>query len=188
YPYYPTRATIGNTIIARNTLFDVSGAFTSQGHNLIGDGSGSSGFDAPGFPFFGDRVGTSSFPINPLLRPLQDNGGPTQTMALLPGSRAIDAGSNPLVPAGLTVDQRGPGFFRFSGARVDIGAFERQAPAFIGIPAISLEGWENVALAIPWFIVGDVDSSTLTVSVAARPGPPPPGTPPRRAARNTSQP
>jgi hypothetical protein len=40
----------------------------------------------------------------PLLGPLQDNGGPTQTMALLPGSPAVDAGSNDRAPAGVTAD------------------------------------------------------------------------------------
>jgi hypothetical protein len=133
---------IGNTIIAGNTALgafgdlsgphesDAGGYFISQGHNLIGNGDDSSGFGYFGFGFLllGDQVGTGSSPIDPLLGPLQYNGGPTQTMALLPGSRAIDRGSNALVPAGLTTDQRGPGFNRFSGARVDIGAFEHQAP------------------------------------------------------------
>ena len=43
------------------------------------------------------------FNVNPLLGPLQDNGGPTFTHALLPGSPAIDAGRS----VGLTTDQRG---------------------------------------------------------------------------------
>ena len=42
-----------------------------------------------------------------MLAPLGDYGGPTQTMALLPGSPAIDAGNSDLVPAGITTDQRG---------------------------------------------------------------------------------
>ena len=54
------------------------------------------------------------------------------TMALLPGSPAIDAGSNDLIPAGVQYDQRGPGFQRIvnatgkATATVDIGAFEWQ--------------------------------------------------------------
>ncbi len=59
--------------------------------------------------------------VDPLLGALANNGGPTRTQALLPGSPAIDAGSNPL---GLTFDQRGPGFPRAFGAAPDIGAFE----------------------------------------------------------------
>ena len=58
------------------------------------------------------------------LGPLADNGGPTQTMALLPGSPAIDAGSNALIPAGVTTDQCGNA--RISNGTVDIGAVESQ--------------------------------------------------------------
>jgi hypothetical protein len=94
--------TIRNTIIAGNSAVsapDVGGtevhALRSLGHNLVGIGDGSSGFADT------DLVGTSERPLIPLLGPLQDNGGPTQTMALLPGSPAVDAGdkSNTPVPA-----------------------------------------------------------------------------------------
>jgi hypothetical protein len=63
---------------------------------------------------------------DPLLGPLADNGGPTLTHALLPGSPAIDTGNN---ASGLATDQRGDGYVRESGAAVDIGAFESQAAA-----------------------------------------------------------
>ncbi len=113
--------TLGNTIIAGNTTSssgaDVSGNGISQGYNLIGNTSGASGF-----------VATDLLGANPLLGPLQDNGGPTQTMALLPGSPAIDAGSVGLAvgPGGipLSADQRG--FARVANGNVDIGAFEVQ--------------------------------------------------------------
>lgn len=59
--------------------------------------------------------------VDPLLDTLANNGGPTRTHALLPGSPAIDAGAN---PQGLTFDQRGPGFPRTLGTNPDIGAFE----------------------------------------------------------------
>ena len=68
--------------------------------------------------------------VAPLLGPLAFNGGPTQTHALLPGSPAIDAGSNALaVDFGfpenpLVSDQRGDGFDRIVSGTVDIGAFE----------------------------------------------------------------
>src|SRR5262249_25071850 len=71
-------------------------------------------------------VGTPTAPVDPHLAALADNGGPTQTMALLGGSAAINAGSNVLV-AGLTTDQRGAGFSRIAGGTVDIGAFEIQS-------------------------------------------------------------
>jgi Bacterial Ig-like domain (group 3) len=105
-----------NTIIAGNSSGDVSGKFTSSGFNLIGDGTGSNGFGS-----MGDQVGTASNPINPLLGNLGNYGGPTQTIPLLPGSPAIDAGTNTvgLVPS---TDQRG----KPRVGAVDIGAFESQ--------------------------------------------------------------
>jgi predicted outer membrane repeat protein len=121
---------VKNTIVALNlvdfagTAPDVSGAFTSQGHNLIGDGTGGTGFTSG----VGDMVGTSVNPIDPKLGALANNGGRTKTHALLAGSRAIDRGDNAGVPGS---DQRGPGFPRRKDgngdgvATVDIGAFEK---------------------------------------------------------------
>jgi hypothetical protein len=60
---------------------------------------------------------------DPLLAGLGDNGGPTLTHALMPGSPAIDRGNN---DAALATDQRGAGFARISGAGADIGAYEVQ--------------------------------------------------------------
>jgi hypothetical protein len=105
-----------DTILADNSAGtagpDMEGGVTSLGHNLIGNSSGGSGFAAS------DLVN-----VNPQLGPLQNNGGPTQTMALLPGSPAIDAGDNTSAPA---YDQRGPGFPRIVNGTIDIGAFEVQ--------------------------------------------------------------
>jgi hypothetical protein len=126
--------TIRNTIIALNGANrdgpDVSkpfptGSFNSQGHNLIGIGDGGPGF-TNGVNH--DQVGSGAAPLDPKLGPLQNNGGPTATMALLPGSPAIDAGDDSVLgsPFFLTTDQRGPGFPRRSGVHVDIGAFELQ--------------------------------------------------------------
>ena len=61
---------------------------------------------------------------DPLLEPLADNGGPTRTHALAPGSPAIDAGNNYSADA---YDQRGDGYERVANGRADIGAFEVQA-------------------------------------------------------------
>jgi hypothetical protein len=113
-----------NTIIAGNTGSgspDVSGSLTSQGHNLIGDGSGGSGYVDT------DLVGTRSDPIDPQLEPLGDYGGPTQTMRPLPTSPAVDAGDNTDAP---DTDQRG--FDRIVGILdpnnpiIDIGSVELQ--------------------------------------------------------------
>ncbi|GAA6614841.1 choice-of-anchor Q domain-containing protein [Scytonema sp. NUACC26] len=112
-----------NTIIASNLLNlggvnpDVSGNFTSDGYNLIGDPTGSSGFGSTG-----DIVGTSTNPIDPLLDSLRFNGGSTPTFAFRPGSPAINAADRILLPTDPTTDQRGNS--RISGGRADIGAFE----------------------------------------------------------------
>ena len=112
--------TLGNTIVAANAAADGApdaiGIVASLGHNLVGVTDGSSGWISS------DLTGTSSLPLNPLLAPLGNYGGPTQTMPLLPGSPALDAGSNALIPAGITTDQRG--FQRIVNGVVDIGAFE----------------------------------------------------------------
>ena len=69
--------------------------------------------------------------IDPRLAPLADNGGPTQTHAILPSSPALNRGNNTLAlditQAGsplLANDQRGAGFFRVLSGTVDMGAFE----------------------------------------------------------------
>src|ERR1019366_174105 len=58
---------------------------------------------------------------------LGNNGGPTDTVPLLPGSIAIDAGGNSLIPAGVTTDQRGDP--RVADSTVDVGAYEVQPVA-----------------------------------------------------------
>jgi predicted outer membrane repeat protein len=99
------KSMIHNTIIAGNRAtgggVDVFGSFTSQGFNLIGDGTGSNGFTN----FVnGDLVGTPALPIDAKLGTLQDNGGATFTMAPLAGSPVIDRGDPINFPI---TDQRG---------------------------------------------------------------------------------
>jgi CSLREA domain-containing protein len=60
---------------------------------------------------------------NPQLGLLGNNGGPTQTHALLPGSPAIDAG-DPSFMGPPNFDQRGFAYSRVIGGRIDMGAFE----------------------------------------------------------------
>ena len=71
---------------------------------------------------------------NPLLDVLALNGGPTPTMRLLPGSPALNAGSN---PANLTTDQRGAA--RVVGAAADMGAFE-SSPIVAGNCNLDMDG------------------------------------------------
>jgi hypothetical protein len=140
-----------NTIIALNSgdAPDVSGTFISLGHNLIGVTNGGSGF-----PAIGDQVGSSASPLDPKLAPLADNGGPTFTLALLPGSPAIDAGTATDVPL---IDQRGVP--RPQGAGVDIGAFEYQ---YI-IPLISDLGFQGPDF---WLRCCGLPGRTYTVQVS----------------------
>src|SRR5205085_2630916 len=103
-----------NTIVAGNSATtsdpDASGTFASGGHNLVGKSDGSTGFNATG-----DQTGSIATPLDPQLGTLQNNGGPTQTRALLPASPAIEAGDNTAAnTAGLTTDQRGTGFPRIA--------------------------------------------------------------------------
>jgi Right handed beta helix region len=90
-----------------NFVVDAGASFVSLGHNLFSD--------APKLSL--DR--TDLINTDPLLGPLADNGGPTLTQALLPGSPAIDAG---IAVSGVTSDQRG--ITRPQGSVPDIGAFE----------------------------------------------------------------
>ena len=106
-----TLTTLANTIVGGNSAAsgpDVSGMVTSKGYNLIGNPSGGSGFAN------NDTLGK-----NPVIGILQNNGGPTPTIALLPGSPAIGAGSSSI--SGVTVpstDQRGvPRPQRYRGHR-----------------------------------------------------------------------
>lgn len=116
-------ATVVNTIVAGNgpsNVSDAQGAFASQGYNLIGKADGSSGFTRPG-----DQTGTIASPLDPKLGPLANNGGPTNTHALLSSSTAIDKGLNIGYPS---ADQRGvarPEDGDGDGVNTcDIGAFE----------------------------------------------------------------
>lgn len=114
-------ATFQNSLVADNTAGgNCAGPVTSHGFNISSDGTCN-------FSAFGDRND-----LDPRLGPLQNNGGPTQTMALLPGSRAVDAGN----PGGCTdglghllkTDQRGyPRPDREDLGGCDIGAFEKQS-------------------------------------------------------------
>ncbi len=116
-----------NTIIAGNFSADGPDVFGAVGalssNNLVGDGSDMTGISNA---TQGNQVGTADNRIDPLLGAPADNGGPTQTMALLPGSPAIDAGSNQIVEYAVDlirgIDQRG--LARIANGTVDIGAFE----------------------------------------------------------------
>ncbi len=117
YPYQGGIFHLSNTIVAVNTAPagpDLAGPATSQGGNLIGDGTGSSGLTNG---VMGDQMGTRAQPVDPLLAPLGNYGGPTQTMPPLVGSPAI----NTAVGSTFTTDQRG---VAIADLMPDIGAAE----------------------------------------------------------------
>jgi hypothetical protein len=128
--------TATNSIVARNSLTsggsapDVlpkNGGSITLDHTLIGDNSETTLSASATVDANGNLIGSSFAPIDPLLGPLADNGGPTKTHSLLPGSPALNAGSN-TGAVGLQFDQRGQSFARIFGGTVDMGAFELSIP------------------------------------------------------------
>ncbi len=131
--------TLNNTIVAGNEASsgpDISHLYQSSklfgSHNLIGDGSNQSAF-VNGVN--GNQIGTASSPIDPLLSDWARFGNGRWGYYLLPGSPAIDAGSDDLLPADtFDLDNDGnvfelipydlSGARRISGESVDIGAQE----------------------------------------------------------------
>jgi hypothetical protein len=136
----PGGATLANTIVATNfsgpanltggTAPDIDAAVTGQG-NFIG--SGDSKLTGISNNTQGNQIGTVADPLNPLLGPLQNNGGNTLTRVPQPGSPVIDKGVNNAVPPdpithiGVQIDQRG--LPRVVHGTQDVGAVEVQAGA-----------------------------------------------------------
>jgi len=108
-----SNTTLKNTILAGNAPDDCYGSVTSLGYNLEGSTT------------CGCTQTTDQQNTDPLLGPLQDNGGPTYTCALLPGSPAIDAIPPPYNGAPAT-DQRGVTRPQPAGGYCDIGAVEME--------------------------------------------------------------
>jgi hypothetical protein len=108
--------TIFNVSPGGHSILNDFGTVTSYGYNVSSDDGGGY-LNGPG-----EQINT-----NPLLGPLQNNGGPTFTRQLLPGSPAIDTGDPNFTPPPF-YDQRGPGYDRVRGGRIDIGSFEVQNP------------------------------------------------------------
>ncbi len=146
-----TEVEVTDSIIAGNTASVGAGgncdsqqqtgnAIVSQGYNLTDDPASNNTCSLTG-P--GDIVGA-----NPDLAGLADNGGPTQTEALLSGSPAINAGDpaacTDLVGNPLSTDQRGVARPQPPGARCDIGAYERALP--IVATGAALAGQTNAVL------------------------------------------
>lgn len=131
-----------DTLLAGNTApsqRDCSGAVRSGGYNLVGDGFDCIDFTAAHH----DLVGTTAAPLNPLLGPLDQNGGPTPTAALLAGSPARGKGN----ACGET-DQRGQ---RRPAGGCDIGAFQVGTDCLDGGPILCLNK-ERFRITAAWKI------------------------------------
>lgn len=124
---YPVTNEISNTIFNAGALgeniINNGATVTSHGYNITSDDGGGV-LTGPG-----DQINT-----DPLLGPLQDNGGPTFTHLPLLGSPAIDAG-DPNFVAPPFRDQRGPCFHRVFGRRIDVGSVETQPRPRCATPA-----------------------------------------------------
>jgi hypothetical protein len=154
--------TLNNTIVAKNFAGpanflggagpDVDATVTTGSGNFIGIGDATLVGITNGTN--GNHVGTTAAPLNPLLGPLQNNGGPTPTRAPLPGSPVIDAGVNG--PVTSATDQRG--LPRIVNGTVDVGAVESQP-----IPT-------TLTLTASTMFVQAGQTVTFTATVAPPPG------------------
>jgi len=137
------------SLIASNGGFDCNGSdFSSNGFNLVGDNSNCV-FSAS----TGDQIGTPGSPIDPLLGPLQNNGGSTSTHAIDETSPAIDsAGADGALPCSdASADQRDVA--RPNGSACDIGAFEFVPPL------------QSLIDAVAAFSIVDVPAGTYNESI-----------------------
>lgn len=124
--------TIGSTILAGNTgaLANDLGFFTGTGNKVGGNNNIVGAANTLGFVLtgVGNQSGIQTAPLDPLLGPLANNGGPTLTHLPLPGSPAIGMGNN---EACLAIDQR-------QGPRTvnnpDVGSAELKLAQVSGVP------------------------------------------------------
>lgn len=138
-------------------LITIAGAFDIS-HNLF------TGYNET--ELYND-LGGNQFRVDPLLGPLQDNGGPTLTMMPRAGSPAIDAGT----PGAVTpeFDQRGVGFDRVLAGRVDVGAVE--TPAILPATGQTIPVWIPIVGGV--LLVGGLGAVVAT-AVRGRGGRKPP--------------
>ncbi|HWB13784.1 MAG TPA: choice-of-anchor Q domain-containing protein [Pirellulales bacterium] len=166
---------VSNTIIAGNSFTgpnasdpDISGVFTSTDHDLIGVVGDATGFTTTGPT--ASIILKSDIATDIGLAPLADNGGPTQTMALLAGSPAIDAGDDtPPAPFSVpTVDQRGVTRVTALDATVDIGAYEVARLVTTGQNVAAVEGTAFGPVTVATFTDPEpnVAASKFTATIA----------------------
>lgn len=137
-----SHAQILGCLVAQNTGEnpDAAGELTSLGYNLVSRTNGSTGFNAST-----DIVGNTNNSVEAKLGELGANGGFGPTLALLPGSRAMDAGGD--LEVGF--DQRGVP--RPQARGVDIGAYEHQftTPYLLAFPMADGTNLHLVGYSLP---------------------------------------
>ncbi|NEQ50313.1 MAG: hypothetical protein F6K11_09305, partial [Leptolyngbya sp. SIO3F4] len=202
---YTGATTISNSIVSGNTATDAgnelssfgSGTVTVDGNNLLGSSESTFTEALNGFtPGVSDIVATSDNSSSATHDPtalanilevdgqgdplLQDNGGLTETVALVSGSPAINAGDNANISADVSdqdgdgdtaedtpFDQRGTDFDRIGGSSVDIGAFERQniAPTITSAATANAAENQTVAIDVDATDDSDTEGNGLTYSI-----------------------
>jgi CSLREA domain-containing protein len=167
--YTESVVTTGNSLIAGNTPNEMRisssgpGTLTSQGYNLFGVSNvpGISGTYTAGTGDFTPTVALTS-----IIGGLANNGGPTTTHLLVASSPALNAGSNGLIPSGVSNDQRGTGFPRIQpvAGTVDIGAVEvSSVPTHTVTPSAGANGSISPNTPQP---VASGSTTTFTVTPA----------------------
>ena len=167
------RFELQNSIIADNTAAtgpDIYSGFDSTGYNIIGDTADVNNSTAN----TGDQ-----FDVDPQVGPLADNGGPTLTHALLPGSPAIDKGKS----TDELTDQRGlprpydaPGIPKATGGdSSDIGAFEDQPPNTVPGSKVTIEAPLGDASVTFTSVAQEGFTIFSLLDLASSVGTPPPG-------------
>jgi parallel beta-helix repeat protein len=125
--------TLANSIVSGNTSAngrdDISAAASTPTVPVTVNANSCAIGDSDGFTLSATSGNNLAFGTALMLGALGNNGGPTQTIQPTATSPVVNAGSNVLIPVGVTTDQRGPGFPRIQGAAVDIGAVERTIAA-----------------------------------------------------------
>jgi hypothetical protein len=196
-----------NTAGLASNLFTGSGATTELRSSLLAqpsggencDGTGaldSAGFNLEDADSCELDAGTDQTGAAPALAPLADNGGPTDTHAIAPGSPALDRGDS----SGATTDQRGAGFARpvdfpalaGPGDGADVGAYELQAGAEGPVGDSSCgDGFDNDADGLADAADPNCQSApppSPSPPAPPAPAPPPSSTPPPATAADTGIP
>jgi len=168
---WATKVTLESSIVALNSAY--TSQFASDIFAFIADAKTSSIYNHTDVITFNDLGGNRPAFEDPRLGPLQNNGGPTMTHSLLPGSPCVDVGSN---PANLSVDQRGPGFPRVLNGKTDIGAYEGIDPIPIVTPismpaTITSTGGTNFMVAVRYDDGTGIDLATIDLNDIAVTGP-----------------